>query len=515
VPKRSKSRFALLKKLRLRWWLLIIAFMGVGSLIGGVELSSQSTFCGTCHIMDPFYDSWQASEHRTVKCIECHIPPGLENTILAKLNGAGQVVDDVLNRVSMKPSAKVANFSCMRDGCHVREELDQPPGPDRSYFFDHDKHLEQDTFGIAIECATCHSHVRGETHFEVNTNVCVVCHLGRIEDNPDKTILASLHGGEVPGGEPSSAPFAAALANTVTSNADSPPASGALEPEAPVEAHAKTPSSDCLNCHEPPDKPFEYRGLMVNHSEFLEFGTECSSCHYGVTAAPRTIGDQECYSCHVFGVDRWTETEEMHDVHTTGEHKVECFECHGWIDHGPAVQEDVFTNFECIKCHADQHQIQRQTYSQSGAVEFDGHDPQSTREISPMFLAHIGCSACHIKPRTVSSNPTSGASVAVAVPEACDACHTPGLGDKMIPLWQRTTRDLYTTVFELYKATRVEGEAARVRVAEARELLEIVRLDGSWGVHNPGYTQSLIEHAREKLVEAAQIEITAAQDGGR
>lgn len=270
---RSKAKLKKLKKLKLRWWFLIVFVVGLGGLIGSVEISSQSSFCGSCHIMDPFYDSWKTSAHRTVKCIECHIPPGLENKVMAKLNGAGQVVDDLLNRVSMKPSASVTSFSCMRGGCHVREELATPPTTERSYLFDHEKHLDLDMYGITIACTSCHSHVRGETHFEVNTNVCIVCHMGEINDQPGQTILAGLHGGTVPGGVPA---VQGNIANPAQVTANGEPNNQETNPQgeesALIDDHVTTASADCTSCHEPPDHPFEYRGLTVNHTEFLEYG---------------------------------------------------------------------------------------------------------------------------------------------------------------------------------------------------------------------------------------------------
>lgn len=32
--------------------------------------------------------------------------------------------------------------------------------------------------------------------------------------------------------------------------------------------------------------------------------------------------------------------------------------------------------------------------------------------------------------------------------------------------------------------------------------MTLVRLDGNWGVHNPPYTQKLIEQARDMILEA-------------
>jgi hypothetical protein len=47
-------------------------------------------------------------------------------------------------------------------------------------------------------------------------------------------------------------------------------------------------------------------------------------------------------------------------------------------------------------------------------------------------------------------------------------------------------------------------------VSEARQLIDVVRLDGSWGVHNPRYTQELLNQARAKLIEARKPAAKAA-----
>ena len=254
----------------------------------------------------------------------------------------------------------------------------------------------------------------------------------------------------------------------------------------------------------------------MDHEEFLGYGAACDSCHHGVTATPPSIDDDHCLSCHVFGMDEWTTTEEMHRVHTIGKHKVECFECHGWIRHGPTAQAMSISQFDCTNCHADQHRIQRGTYARVEAEFLSG---ESAPEISPMFLSHVGCPSCHIKPRPVAANPGTGATVAYAVPEACDACHNPGFGARMIPLWQGTTRELYDSVAGLLPkngfVAAIADDDTKALVDDARRLLDLVRLDGSWGVHNPAFTERLIEEARDKLVRARGLTEDLHKDGGR
>src|SRR5262245_49594389 len=91
--------------------------------VTSVEVTSQSRFCNSCHIMDPYYASWKKGPHKDVECVKCHIPPGMDNFLAAKFNGLGQVVDDVLHRTSPKPSASVSRFSCTRSGCHDIERV--------------------------------------------------------------------------------------------------------------------------------------------------------------------------------------------------------------------------------------------------------------------------------------------------------------------------------------------------------------------------------------------------------
>jgi hypothetical protein len=206
-------------------------------------------------------------------------------------------------------------------------------------------------------------------------------------------------------------------------------------------------------------------------------------------------------------MERFTTADELHKAHTVGKHKVECFSCHGVIGHGPEAAAMSLEQFDCQQCHQSQHMAQRTAYLGPPASQAHGSaDPAESMAVSPMFLVHVDCTGCHIKPSSLSVKPTSGATVNKAVPEACDACHQPGLGAQMIPMWQRNTREMYDGVMTLMPGAtdawaRDNAEAARLST-EAQRLLDLVRIDGSWGVHNPRYTQKIIEQARQKALDA-------------
>lgn len=469
-------------RLRFKRWGKWIAGGGVLFVIFtivSVEVTSQSWFCNSCHIMGPYYSSWKHSSHKNVACIQCHIEPGATGFVKAKLNGLGQVVDDVLNRTSNKPSASVNQVSCTRSGCHSVETLSQKKLVLDRFKFDHSKHLGQQHLGVGITCSTCHSHVKGDDHFRVNTSVCITCHL--IQRDP----------GAIEPGDPGSVAsvrFVARL-NAAPGPAPAPPPSG------DAALQEKAPPATCTSCHDAPAREIEFHGLKMDHAALLGFGATCESCHQGVTAPPPVIEDGRCLECHTFGVERKLEAKEMHKVHTLGEHKIECSSCHGSVRHGLAVQSSASEGFDCARCHKDQHGVQRRTYFSVGQ---DPHGAAGVDRSSPMFLAHVDCTGCHTEPRPVSSKADSGASVLVASPASCDRCHQAGLGERMIPMWQKATRGLYEQLEGDVKSAKASG-LDDVTLKPVIDALTSVRTDGSWGVHNPRHTQQVLERARETL----------------
>ncbi len=61
--------------------------------IKGFEFTESPTFCGElCHtVMEPEHTAWQNSPHAKVKCVECHVGPGADWYVKAKISGLRQV----------------------------------------------------------------------------------------------------------------------------------------------------------------------------------------------------------------------------------------------------------------------------------------------------------------------------------------------------------------------------------------------------------------------------------------
>ncbi len=107
---------------RLLFALILLLLLSGGLLAVAEHKTSQPQFCGSCHIMEPYYESWEADIHGgklNVACVECHYAPGERTTIKAKLRGLSQVASYFSGRYgSTRPRAHVDNRSCLTSNCH-------------------------------------------------------------------------------------------------------------------------------------------------------------------------------------------------------------------------------------------------------------------------------------------------------------------------------------------------------------------------------------------------------------
>jgi hypothetical protein len=87
----------------------------------------------------------------------------------------------------------------------------------------------------------------------------------------------------------------------------------------------------------------------------------------------------------------------------------------------------------------------------------------------------------------------------------------------MGPMWQRDTKALYDLAMGLLPTAENPwdencAEAAPL-LEQAQHLMDLVRVDGSWGVHNPRYTEGLLEQARTSI-QLARGRCEQANGGG-
>ena len=76
--------------------LFMVAGFAVAMTAGGVaalQWTETADFCGRCHTMGPELKGHAISAHRDLACAECHVEPGVEGWIKAKLNGTKQLIE--------------------------------------------------------------------------------------------------------------------------------------------------------------------------------------------------------------------------------------------------------------------------------------------------------------------------------------------------------------------------------------------------------------------------------------
>ncbi|MHC4159771.1 MAG: NapC/NirT family cytochrome c [Planctomycetota bacterium] len=448
------SGFNVLKQLnwRARILLVIVALVVVST--GSIVITGQPGFCNSCHIMNPYYGSWEKSSHSEVNCLDCHLQPGFAGYAKGKINGLAQAVDCIVGRVGTKPNATVQDNSCLRSECHSTEELVSKEIDYHGIKFTHKNHVAKEVDGITISCGTCHSHFEGDDHFNVNNNVCFTCHFLK-----DRT------------------------------------------------GNKRLVQTSCQDCHEIPKQVIE-RGLVtINHAEFVSYKASCEdSCHKREIEKTSEVADSVCLSCHSFSKGQHADSVELHETHTNHE-KVECFACHGRVSHGQTQVSSFSAMMDCQNCHSDTHEAQRSIY----ATEHPMQDEKTDLVLSPMFLTHVECSGCHIeRVQKISGTLDSLGTVAKAVPRACDNCHEEGTGQRYVPFWQKKIKGLYEQInrkldkLELrarFESNEQLAQKLSNRAGQARSILDSVLSDGSWGVHNLKYTEAMLLKANKMIIE--------------
>jgi predicted CXXCH cytochrome family protein len=325
------------------WRRARVIAIGVAAVVGAVGLTmgmlttgaamytSRSEFCVSCHIMEPYYVSWQESSHKDVACIKCHFPPGAAEKVRGKMLGLVQLLKYVTATAGPRLSAEIPDESCLR--CHdtrlLAGRVDFHGMP-----FDHRPHLMEWRRGMKLRCTSCHSQIVQGEHMTVTTSTCFLCHF---------------KGGQ----------FNAGLGT-------------------------------CTRCHQIPENEFDLGGgAKFSHDLAYELGVDCANCHgdviRGVGEAPR----ERCTTCHNREDDlkHFADHEFMHQTHVA-DHKVDCLECHLQIQHSRDPHRIELAAADCKSCHPDQHGEQVRMLLGEGAKSIEAQH-------GGMAVAGMSCSSCH------------------------------------------------------------------------------------------------------------------------
>jgi nitrate/TMAO reductase-like tetraheme cytochrome c subunit len=310
-PKPPKRR-----RLRRRWVALIVVAAVIVVLIAAAfvtaHFTSSSSFCDTCHEMDPYYQSWQASIHSTAECRDCHIPPGFVPYVKTKLFSFREVWVHITSKAEppLAVTRQIPNSNCL--ACH------KDPGNVTltNVSFSHEIHSGQN-------CITCHVRV---VHRDVNPpyykspaamSSCLVCHDGKTAPSQCSTCHTP---GHEPRGECSTCHNTASWTGATMQH-----------PFVLTGAHA---SLACTDCHVSKPGVENIPGTVLAKAD-----PACVSCH-----GDHHGGLTDCASCHT--PDGWSPSTFVHpqvgEHIPSGERPLDCASCHpsGYATHS------------CTKCHA-------------------------------------------------------------------------------------------------------------------------------------------------------------------
>jgi nitrate/TMAO reductase-like tetraheme cytochrome c subunit len=315
------------------------AVMGALLLLGGTLLgfsgwyTSRPEFCRSCHIMEPYYASWQHSSHNDVSCIKCHFPPGAGEKIRGKMLGLVQLIKYVTETAGPRPTAEVPDASCLRSGCHEtrllsgRLDFDGIP-------FDHGPHLGELRRGKQLHCTSCHSQIVQGTHMTVTATTCYLCHF---KDEPFNEGLGA-----------------------------------------------------CTRCHQIPDEELDLGGgVTFSHDLAYERGVNCANCHADLIRGNGEVPLERCTVCHNRPDDlqRIDDHQFLHERHVT-DHNVDCLACHLTIHHSLDEHPLLSAVSDCAACHPRHHTEQVQMLAGVGAKTVHPG-------IGGMTSVRIACDSCH------------------------------------------------------------------------------------------------------------------------
>ncbi|MCP5048848.1 MAG: hypothetical protein GY940_16875 [bacterium] len=417
-------------------------------LFGFAEVTSTPKFCSSCHIMEPYYESWKTSSHSHVSCTDCHFPPGLQNKIKGKFTAMSMLVNyftGVYKRRS--PRAEISDASCMREGCHETRTLSGQVDFKKGIIFDHAPHLTELRKGKKLRCTSCHSQIVQGSHISVTESSCFLCHF-----------------------------------------------KGAPNTQSTIQR--------CTTCHNPPTRKNSSdseTAIPFDHTLVMERGVMCQKCHGNMVVGDGSVPSFRCSGCHsdVEKMKHFDDGPLMHKNHIT-DHKIECDQCHTEIQH-KSVARSEWVKPDCNACHPDFHNAQLMLFSGKGGKGIPDHP-------SPMFESGLNCQACHLY-HTSSDDFKEKGTVVIAGGESCESCHGKGYGT-MIERWKgqtgravsRLSKILDTAKKELEKYNTKAGyDGARKKLEDAEYNYKLVKHGNS--IHNIAFANQLMDKSYQLAKE--------------
>ncbi len=446
-----------------RYRLLLVVVLVFLALLGGsfkaYEFWSSPEFCRSCHIMEPYYKSWEHSSHSEVACVQCHFEPGIGAELHGKWVAVKQLAAAVTGAYSSMPYAEVSDQSCTRSGCHTPQELDKSVDfTKRGIQFKHELHAKEMRRGIKLACTSCHFQRLVNNHMEVDKSTCFLCH------------------------------FKGARAT-------------------------HKPMGECDTCHGPPTKSTTLGRFEVDHARYVERGMRCVQCHSELISGTGAVGQERCLSCHnkPDQIEKISDPGLMHVEHIT-KRKMHCYQCHTMIAHRFDTHTPLDPKQDCVTCHRGPHSPQAMLYSGTGAKGVASIPDE-------MHGLGLDCVGCHREPIAEASTTNGPVQEHDTLPPvaSCTRCHESRYTGFVTAVRNNLNQMLGNLEKRLSVVQeKVEGEHAAGRFL-ARPLYRQIEATGfnlqfirkARPIHNPIYAIETLRASRstlEKAEEALEIE---------
>jgi hypothetical protein len=424
--------------------------------------SETPSFCGLCHNMEIYVNSWKTSSHRDVACIKCHYEPGFGPHLRAKLRDIQLGLAYIITgRGIKKPHHEVSDVSCLRKGCHAKADIRENM-IFKNVVFNHSRHLGELRRGKRLRCNTCHDQIVQGAHLKVTEVDCFICHFYNAGPQGRDQCLSCWK---------------------------------------------------CGSCHIQPKGDILVRGSSFNHKRYIDRGVDCLDCHTGINKGDGHVPENKCLECHKeHELRNVTFTSEfLHQGHVTNR-KIECYRCHTAIKHEVGEPPTV-TGFmsSCNKCHTGEiHLGPREMYMGTGGIG-GGDNPNK------MFVLGVDCTGCHKSREESKVALYTTRYTEKALANSCVSCHGEGY-DEMLFNWKdlliRAENDVNRRIFDvqkkLYETIKAQRSTDHQRIRRAQNLINEARHNFSFvnlgkGVHNIEYALRLLNYARNNAEKAMAL----------
>ena len=424
---------------------------------GAWRYSETPSFCGLCHNMEIYVNSWKTSSHRNVACSKCHYEPGFGNHLRAKLTDIQLGLAYIITgRGIEKLHHEVKDTSCLRAGCHTKEDIKENM-VFKNVAFNHPKHLETLRRGKRLRCSTCHDQIVQGAHLKVTEVDCFICHFYKAGSFGEEECLSC---------------------------------------------------SECGSCHIQPKGDIPIKGMSFNHKRYIDREVDCLDCHMGINKGDGHVPENKCLECHEeHDIVNVTFTSEfLHQKHVT-DRKIECYRCHTEIKHEVGGMP-IITQFmeSCEKCHTKQiHLGPREMYIGTGGIGV----PDSP---SKMYTMKVDCAGCHKTQEESKAALYTTKYLERALAKSCVGCHGEGY-DMMLFHWKellvKAGNEVNSRLFDVQrKLYETEKEGVEdYHIKKAQNLINEARHNYTFslmgkGVHNIEYALKLLNHAINDTEEA-------------